>query len=648
MYGWMMADDMELVREFATRRSDAAFETLVSRHINLVYSVALRQVRNPHLAQEVTQAVFIILARKAKSLGPDTILSGWLFRTAQYASADALKSQRRRQHREQEAYMQSILNEPESEAWALIAPLLDAAMLRLGEKDRNAIVLRFFENKNLREVGAALGASEDSARVRINRALEKLRKFFTKRGVMLSGTLIATAVSANSVQAAPVGLAATISAAAVKSSAVAVSTLTLVKGALKLMAWTKAKTTIVAGTALVLASIGTFSVMNYFRHAPPPQTGRLKLPTGSVTPMICFGYSGYGIVLASDGSLWAWGEERAGWPALGLKNTNNTVSLRRIGNENDWTSVAVGEDFNLAIKSDGSLWAWGQNLYYQLGDGTKTTRATPVRSVPGNDWKQAAGGGANGFALKNDGTLWAWGNNWAGQLGIGGTKASTNAVQVGISFSWKKIWAGGIQTVGLQSDGSLWFWGSLTGSSKDTNQFLVPTRISPDTNWVDACFGYFTVLAIKSDGTLWTWGKDANFYTGVADTNLNMTPMQVETDTDWQACSSTSGGYYAVLMKKDGSLWALDASDHRIIKPDSKYKPVALRKIDLHKDIVAFAAGGDNIGAALTRGGEIWTWGNVLGEHTSKDFFGPNHMVFHPKYNVIDKPWQLSISGSTD
>jgi uncharacterized protein (TIGR03435 family) len=263
----MMADDMELVREFATRRSDAAFETLVSRHLNLVYSVALRQVRDPHLAQEVAQAVFIILARKAKTLGPNTILSGWLFRTAQYASADALKTQRRRQHREQEAYMQSILNcggdapsQPTNEeAWTQIAPLLDAAMLRLGEKDRNAIVLRFFENKNLREVGAALGASEDSARVRISRALEKLRKFFTKRGVMLSAAVIATAVSANSIQAAPAGLAATISAAAVKSSAVAASTLTLVKGALKLMAWTKMKTAVVSGVVVLLAA-GTTTV----------------------------------------------------------------------------------------------------------------------------------------------------------------------------------------------------------------------------------------------------------------------------------------------------------------------------------------------------------------------------------------------------
>ena len=271
-----MADDMELVREFAARRSDAAFETLVARHLNLVYSVALRQVRDPLMAQEVAQAVFIILARKAKSLGPKTILSGWLFRTAQYASADALKIQRRRQHREQEAYMESILNcggdalsQPTNEeAWAQIVPLLDAAMLRLGEKDRNAIVLRYFENKNLREVGAALGASEDSARVRINRALDKLRKFFTKRGVMLSATLIATVVSANSVQAAPVGLAATISAAAVKSSAVAASTLTLVKGALKIMAWTKAKTAVIVAVATILA-MSTATVVVKETFFPP-------------------------------------------------------------------------------------------------------------------------------------------------------------------------------------------------------------------------------------------------------------------------------------------------------------------------------------------------------------------------------------------
>src|SRR3954454_10295465 len=119
----MMTDDMALVREFAERNSEEAFATLVSRHVNLVYSVALQQVHDSHLAEEITQAVFIILARKAKSLAPKTVLSGWLCRTARYASANALKIQQRRERREQEAYMQSPLSEPESEnAWTQIAP----------------------------------------------------------------------------------------------------------------------------------------------------------------------------------------------------------------------------------------------------------------------------------------------------------------------------------------------------------------------------------------------------------------------------------------------------------------------------------------------------------------------------------------------
>jgi uncharacterized protein (TIGR03435 family) len=256
----MMTDDMALLREYAQRNSEEAFATLVSRHVNLVYSVALRQVRDPHLAEEITQAVFIILARKAKSLGDKTILAGWLCRTARYVSANALTIQRRRQHREQEAHMQSVLNESENEAWLQIAPLLDTALAQLGETDHNAVVLRFFEGKSMKEIGLALGANEEAAKKRVNRAVEKLRKFFTKRGVTLSAAVIASAVSANSVQAAPAMFAKTATIVALaKGAAAGGSTLTLVKGALKIMAWTKAKTSIVAGVVVLLAT-GTTTV----------------------------------------------------------------------------------------------------------------------------------------------------------------------------------------------------------------------------------------------------------------------------------------------------------------------------------------------------------------------------------------------------
>jgi len=265
----MMNDDMQLVREYAASQSEPAFETLVTRYINLVYSSALRQVRDAQLAEEITQAVFIILARKAGTLGAGTILPSWLHRTAGYAAADVLKAGRRRTLLEQEAYMQTSLNQPENETWEQIAPLLDAAIAGLNEKDRHAIVLRFFQDKSLEEIGVALGASEDAAKKRVSRALDKLQKFFTKRGVSSTAAILAGAISANSVQAAPVGLAKAVTAVAVaKGVAASGSTLTLIKGALKIMAWTKIKTAVVAGVVLILAA-GTTVAVKYAGHHPP-------------------------------------------------------------------------------------------------------------------------------------------------------------------------------------------------------------------------------------------------------------------------------------------------------------------------------------------------------------------------------------------
>jgi len=281
----VMTDDMTLLREYARRNSEEAFAALVSRHVNLVYSVALRDVRDPQLAEEITQVVFIVLARKAASLGANVILSGWLCRTARYAGANALKMQRRRQQREQEAYMQSTMNQSESEAeaWIQIAPLLGGAMEQLGQKDHDAVVLRFFEGKSFQEIGTAFGASENAAKKRVAYALEKLRKYFSKRGVVLPAAVIIAALSANSVHAAPAVLAKAATAVAIAKGAAATgSTLTLIKGALKLMAWTKAKLAIFTGVAVLLAVGGGTAIYETQRNpaAGDPVAMRVKWVVG--------------------------------------------------------------------------------------------------------------------------------------------------------------------------------------------------------------------------------------------------------------------------------------------------------------------------------------------------------------------------------
>ena len=226
--------DMDLVRDYVRHDSQPAFEVLVQRHINMVYSAALRRVGNPAQAEEIAQAVFIILARKAPRLRPGTVVGGWLYETVRLTSATFQRGELRRLRREQEACRQATLQESEDEpAWMQLAPLLEDAMAQLGETDRNAVVLRFFENKSAREIAAVLDVREAAAQKRVNRAVEKLRSFFVHRGIAVSAGALAGAMSANSVHAAPAGLISSVIAAAALNGATAgTSTLTLIQGTL--------------------------------------------------------------------------------------------------------------------------------------------------------------------------------------------------------------------------------------------------------------------------------------------------------------------------------------------------------------------------------------------------------------------------------
>src|SRR5258707_2036854 len=243
------AKDMELVRQFARDNSEAAFTELVRRHINLVYSVARRCTRNNSDAQDVPQAVFITLARKAVTLREKTLLTGWLYETTRFTTARLVRTNVRRHAREQEAFMQSTLNEGDTaEIWTQLAPHLEAAMAKLNGADRALLVLRFYENRTGAEAAALLGIGEDATHKRVARAIEKLRKFFAQRGVTISGAAIAGAVSANSIQAAPAGLAAIISATALSGKTV---TTAAVVAATKAIVMTTFQKTIITAAFVV-------------------------------------------------------------------------------------------------------------------------------------------------------------------------------------------------------------------------------------------------------------------------------------------------------------------------------------------------------------------------------------------------------------
>jgi RNA polymerase sigma factor (sigma-70 family) len=247
-----MTDTQALLAEFGRTSSETAFRDLVARYLGLVYSAALRLVEfDAHHAEDVAQIVFTDLARMARDLPEEVMLGGWLHRHTCFVAANFMRKDRRRQAHERQAIEMAALHESSGDNPAAIAPGLDEAISRLGEADRQAILLRYFEQRDFRSVGTALGTSEDAARMRVTRALDKLHSLLKRRGVTTTAAALSTVLSTNAIGAVPAGLAGKISAAALVGAALHTASLLTATKAITMTLFQK---TLIIATAVALGT----------------------------------------------------------------------------------------------------------------------------------------------------------------------------------------------------------------------------------------------------------------------------------------------------------------------------------------------------------------------------------------------------------
>jgi alpha-tubulin suppressor-like RCC1 family protein len=270
--------------------------------------------------------------------------------------------------------------------------------------------------------------------------------------------------------------------------------------------------------------------------------------------------SGHGIhaaAIKTDGTLWTWGYNDYG--QLGDNTYVGKLSPVTVaGGGINWKQVAGGNYHTAAIKTDGTLWAWGYNLQGQIGDNTTVSKSSPVTTVGGGtNWKQVACGDDHTAALKTDGTLWVWGDNNYQQLGdgtAGSVDKSSPVTTAGGGTNWKQVSCGSRYTIALKTNGTLWGWGFNPDGGVNTGS---PTSLGVNfgSNWKQVACGNSHTAAIKTDGTLWTWGNNASGQLGDG-TQISRSTSPVTTlggGTNWKQV--VCGSQNTAAIKTDGSLW---------------------------------------------------------------------------------------------
>ncbi len=364
-------------------------------------------------------------------------------------------------------------------------------------------------------------------------------------------------------------------------------------------------------------------------------------------------FGGVGCVNGTSGStVWAWGDNAQG--QVGNGTETNQLCPEQVGTDTDWTQVSSGGGATFAVKSDGTLWAWGSGY---LGNGSDTTSETPVQVGTDTDWSQVSGGGGFTVAIKQDGTLWAWGYNALGGLGDGTTTSQASPEQIGSATDWQQVSAGLDHVVALQTNGTLWSWGyngqGQVGNGTTTEQNS-PVQIGTATDWTDVTAGHFPggscpsgcldfSLAVASNGTLWAWGDNSDGELGDGTTTNQLSPEQIGTGTDW---SQVSGGDLStVALQNNGTLWAWGNNSDGELGDGTTTNESSPEQIGTATDWTQVSAGQD-FTMALQNNGTLWAWGNnsdgELGDGTTTNESSPEQIGTATDWTQVSAGFQGS------
>ncbi|MBK9271327.1 MAG: T9SS type A sorting domain-containing protein [Saprospiraceae bacterium] len=325
------------------------------------------------------------------------------------------------------------------------------------------------------------------------------------------------------------------------------------------------------------------------------------------------GGGGYTLGLKTDGSLWAWGQNSSG--QLGIGNNVNQNTPMRVGTDNDWKEISGGNHFALALKNDGSLWSWGYNFEGQLGLNDNFNRNVPTQVGSDLDWKYIHAGGYTSYAIKNNGTLWAWGNNQYGQIGDGTYTTRKEPVPIGSAMDWKKLSSMGYHVMALKNNGSLWAWGRNNflqlGDGTNTTR-TTPTLIQPGTTWLDIAASWESTIGIRDNGTRWAWGRNQYGQLGDGTYTNRIIPVQVGTTNTWESVSS--GVEHFISQQNDESLWLWGNNTRGQVGNATVLNALSPTQLSTSTDPNQYSIGGSH-SMYLDADGNLHIWGqNYFGE----------------------------------